>query len=135
MMFRIWLVLFAVFTVYTCLVYRNCDNLPVNESAPTVQATAGWHTWQKNNCQSCHQIYGLGGYMGPDLTNEMSDTQKNENIVSTFMKYGTGKMPNFHLNDSEINNLIAFLYWIDKTGKSRVPAERVTWSGNYNLGK
>ena len=73
--------------------------------------------------------------MGPDLTNVVSDTNKNDAYLRTFIKYGTGKMPNFHLEDTEITDVIAMLKWIDKSGKSRVPKERVTWSGNYNLEK
>ena len=134
-MFRSWIVLFVVFIVYTYMVYSNCDKRKTNDTVPDKRALAGWKTWQAKNCQSCHQIYGLGGYLGPDLTNVARDTAKKEIYLRTFIKYGTGRMPNFHLNDSEVNNLIAFLYWIDKSGKSKVPKEDVTWSGNYNLEK
>ena len=54
-------------------------------------------------------------------------------LLYAFIKSGNGRMPNFNLNDTEIHNLIAFLKWIDKSGKSKVPKEKVTWSGNYNL--
>lgn len=134
-MFRVWIALFVAFVIYTCSVYSYCDNRSVNESTPTTQALDGWKTWQQNNCQSCHQIYGLGGYMGPDLTNELSDSTKSEKYIRTFIKYGTGKMPNFNLSDSEVNNLMAFLKWVDKSGRTKVRKENVTWSGNYNLQK
>lgn len=134
-MFRSWLVLFIAFVIYSCMVYSYCDKRPVSDSIPPPHALAGWKTWQAKNCQACHQLYGLGGYLGPDLTNVTADTNKKEIYFRTFIKYGTGKMPNFHLNDSEINNLISFLYWIDKSGKSKVGIENVTWSGNYNIEK
>ena len=130
---KAWLCLFAVFTIYTIAVYSNCDKGAHVTNAPSVQVTAGWHTWQEKNCQSCHQLYGLGGYMGPDLTNVASDTNKNRQYLRTFIKYGTGRMPNFHLEDSEVDNLIAFLIWVDKSGKSEVPKEHVSWTGNYNI--
>ena len=133
-MFRIWLALFFVFAIYTWGVYRYCDK-DNSEHLPGERVQAGWDTWQQKNCQSCHQLYGLGGYMGPDLTNIASDTLKGQAYMRGFIKYGTGKMPNFHLNDSEVDHLIAFLQWIDKSGKSRVPKEKVNWSGNYNLEK
>jgi nitric oxide reductase subunit C len=132
-MFRLWIVLFIAFIIYTAFVYSYCDNKDNHNSTPGKEALAGWQTWQQKNCQSCHQVYGLGGYMGPDLTNVASEPGKNATYLAVFMKYGTGKMPNFHLNDTEVNNLIAFLNWVDKSGRSRVPKDRVTWSGNYKL--
>jgi nitric oxide reductase subunit C len=134
-MFRLWIILFLLFASYTIAVYRNCDEKDVTATNPDVHALAGWKVWQRNNCQSCHQIYGLGGYMGPDLTNVVSDSGKRKQYLQTFIKYGTGKMPDFHLSDSEVNNLIAFLHWIDKSGRSKVPIERVTSTWNYNFSK
>ena len=134
-MFRLWIILFLAFASYTLIVYKYCDEKEVAATTPDRQALAGWKTWQQNNCQACHQLYGLGGYMGPDLTNVVSDPTRNSKYLQTFIKYGTGKMPNFNLNDSEINNVIAFLRWVDKSGKSKVPGECVTYTGNYNLSK
>ena len=134
-MFKIWMVLFIAFIIYTCLVYSYCDEKNVTETVPDKQVLAGWQTWQQKNCQSCHQIYGLGGYMGPDLTNVASEPGRNKTYLQTFIKYGTGKMPNFNLSDTEVNNLIGFLNWVDKSGKSKVPRERVTITGNYNFSK
>lgn len=132
-MFRWWLILFLLFASYTALVYKFADGKEASVTRPNKEAIAGWQIWQQKNCQSCHQIYGLGGYMGPDLTNIVSDSAKNEKQLHVFLKYGTGKMPNFHLSDSEVNNLLAFLHWLDKSGKSKVPKERVTLTGNYNF--
>ncbi len=73
--------------------------------------------------------------MGPDLTNVTSDSGKNKKYLQTFIRYGTGKMPNFNLSDSEVSNLIAFLYWVDKSGKSKVPKDCVTLTGNYSFSK
>jgi len=127
--------LFTAFIGYTYWVYSYCDKREVHQSIPSREAKKGWSLWQAKNCQTCHQLYGLGGYLGPDLTNVVADSNKNKLYLQTFIKYGTGSMPNFHLNDSEINNLIAFLYWVNESGKSKVPKEVVTWTGNYNLEK
>lgn len=134
-MFRSWLILFLLFVSYTLVVYRYCDDKDPTITKPDGHALAGWKTWQQNNCQSCHQIYGLGGYMGPDLTNVASDPGKDNKYLKTFIKYGTGKMPDLKLSDSEVDNLIVFLNWVDKSGKSKVPKECVTLTGNYNFSK
>lgn len=128
---KIWIVLFLAFGLYTFLVYKNCDSDDHNK--PGDEVIAGWETWQENNCQSCHQLYGLGGYMGPDLTNTASS--KGADYMKVFIKYGSDRMPNFHLPDSEVANLVAFLSWVDKTGQSRVPPESVHWTGNYIINK
>ena len=132
-MVKSWIALFIVFAVYTTFVYSNCDKRSIAESKPDRQVLAGWKTWQAKNCQSCHQVYGLGGYMGPDLTNIAADPAKGDVYMRTFIKYGTGRMPNFNLADTDIDHLVAFLTWVNKSGKTKVPTDRVTWWGNYNL--
>lgn len=123
---RIWITLFLAFLSYTVWIYAYCDNKIVY---PDNTVMNGWQTWQDKNCQSCHQLYGLGGYMGPDLTNVAKT--KSERHIRTYIKYGTGRMPNFHLSDTETENLQAFLLWVNKTGTATVPPEAVHWSGSY----
>ncbi len=98
--------------------------MPVDQPVVT-----GRDIWQKQNCQTCHQLYGLGGYMGPDLTNIIS--LKGEKSAVIFIKYGTGKMPNLQLSDTEVQHLIAYLSWVDKSGVSLVSQNKVHWSGTY----
>ncbi len=127
MFLRIWIVLFGVFITYTLCLYYNCDTKP--QSIPSNEIAAGQAAWRNNNCQSCHQLYGLGGYLGPDLTNVTGN--KGRDYTATFIKYGTGRMPNLHLSDKEVHELVAFLEWVDKTGTSKVPANAVHWTGTY----
>lgn len=127
---RVFVVLVAAYCCYSCLVYAYSAS-PVNP--PAAAATAGFEIWQEKNCQACHQLYGLGGYMGPDLTNIMSDKNKGRLYTGAFVKAGSARMPNFNLSDAEVNNVLAFLAWVDKSGESRVPADKVNSFGNYNL--
>ena len=73
--------------------------------------------------------------MGPDLTNTASDSSKGEKYMFTLIKYGTGKMPDFKLSDAEVNDVISFLSWVDKSGKSKVAEESVHWTGTYIIEK
>jgi nitric oxide reductase subunit C len=120
------LILSLAFGVYTLVVYRHCDT--GTEACPPA-ARRGWQVWQEKNCQGCHQLYGLGGYLGPDLTNTAS--QKGEDYMRTFIRYGTGRMPNLHLRDHEVEDVIAFLAWVDQSGHARVPDSAVSWWGSY----
>jgi len=109
-------------------VYNYADPSPC--AKPSNEVTSGWNIWQQKNCNSFHQLYGLGGYMGPDLTNTASI--KGKEYMKVFIRYGSGKMPNFHLNKKEVNDLISFLEWVDKTGLSKVPDSAVHWTGTYS---
>lgn len=132
MVIRIWIVFVIAFFVYSWVIYVYADKKNL-EGKPDEVVLEGWHTWQSKNCQACHQLYGLGGYMGPDLTNIASAQGKGALYMEAFIRKGTGRMPDFHLNDSEINHLIRFLTWVDKSGKSRVPGSAVEWSGTYSI--
>jgi nitric oxide reductase subunit C len=132
MIVRIWIVFVVLFFCYSALIYLKADDKNL-EGKPDELVMAGWHTWQSKNCQACHQLYGLGGYMGPDLTNTISDPLKGPLYMEAFIRKGTNKMPDFHLNDSEVSHLIRFLSWVDKSGRSRVGEASVNWSGTYTI--
>ena len=124
------LILSILFAVYSGAVYRFSD-MSGGKALPSVQAEAGRKLWQENNCQSCHQIYGLGGYAGPDLTNAAS--VKGADYMHSFISSGTDRMPNFHLTPPEVDQLVAFLSWVDRSGSSRVPDSDVLWNGSYQI--
>ena len=78
-------------------------------------AIRGKLLFQKYNCTSCHQLYGLGGYLGPELTTVISQQGKGEFYANAFLKSGTQRMPDFHLSEEEVNDLVQFLKYVDKT--------------------
>jgi nitric oxide reductase subunit C len=131
---RVWVILFIIFIAFSWMVYAHCDDNN-KEGFPDHQVNAGWKTWQARNCQSCHQLYGLGGYMGPDLTNIISEKGKGKDYTRVFILNGTARMPDFHLTGSEADELISFLTWVDKSGENKISADKVHWSGTYDLEK
>ena len=92
-------------------------------------AGEGRLVWQRYNCQSCHQLYGLGGYLGPDLNNLTSSPGKDENYLRAMILSGSDQMPSFKLNDEEMKLLIQFLYDVDKSGDGRNFTFDVNWDG------
>ena len=106
-------VLLISFVLYSAFVYTTGTELPKIEANP--DAINGKLIFQKYNCTSCHQFYGLGGYLGPDLTTVMSQKGKGEVYARAIMKSGTNRMPDFKLSDSEINKLVEFLKYVDQT--------------------
>ena len=96
------------------------------------QVKAGMALYQQNNCVACHQVYGLGGYMGPDLTNVVSAPDKGAEYASMLIKYGTAKMPNFEFTDSEIDDLVEFLKYVDSTGTYPPKNAEIKWYGSVD---
>lgn len=108
------LVLFvAAYLIYSFTLYTS---LPVKQCIVDKRAENGKLVWQKYNCNSCHQLYGLGGYIGPDLTNVYS--KRSEAFIKAFLKNGTTAMPNFNINDYEMDCLLKYFNTIDNSGKS-----------------
>ncbi len=106
--------LVILFSVYTVILYSK------NTEYPAVSGTStdrGKRIWQEKNCIACHQIYGLGGYLGPDLTNTYSE--KGKDYIMAFLKSGTQVMPDFNLSQNEINDLTEYLKSIDASGTGR----------------
>jgi nitric oxide reductase subunit C len=105
--------LVAAFLFYSFHLYSS---LPVPDKRVTEEASKGKLVWQQYNCNACHQVYGLGGYLGPDLTNTYS--LKGSAYIKAFLQSGTATMPNFHLDVQEISALVAYLQNIDASGKA-----------------
>lgn len=124
----VFIALFASFIFYSGYIYSSgTETLGV--APPTLQAQAGQRLFQEKNCIACHQFYGLGGYMGPDLTNVISEAGKGPSYARTFLEFGTSKMPDFNFEEAEIDSLIAYLQFVDATGKYPYPNPKVSWLG------
>ena len=125
----IFFTLIVLFIIYSIIIYRSNPENPEARKYLTDEAKMGKILFQEYNCISCHQIYGLGGYMGPDLTNIISTPGKGDLYAKSFIQFGTLKMPNFNLSESEINCLVSYLKYIDKTGISPVRNFSIEYDG------
>lgn len=112
----IFIFLFAAYLVYSAFVYtRGTKNNLAFAQTEMEQISRGKLLFQQYNCTSCHQLYGLGGYLGPELTTAYSDTNRGELQMRAFLKNGGIRMPNFHFKEEDINALISFLKYVDAT--------------------
>lgn len=108
------LFLVSVFTLYNFNIYTSESNY--GSVHLSKKAMEGENIWLQNNCNSCHQLYGLGGYLGPDLTNVYSTNGKGETYIKAMLNSGIKSMPKFNFNDSDIDKIIQFLKEVDQTG-------------------
>jgi len=125
----IFLLLTSLFIGYTYFVYtkgtENINSLEMSESA-----IKGRQLWQDNNCSACHQIYGLGGYLGPDLTNVY---RRYKDGTKGFFNAGKESMPKYHFNEEEQDNLLEFLKSVNKSGDSPNDSVIQTWYGDVKI--
>ena len=121
----VYLTLVMFFLFYTWNLYQ----LPVSEKDNTNSVMEGKRVWQQKNCNACHQIYGLGGFLGPDLTNAYSSQGKGPEYIKAFIQNGTVTMPAFQLTEKEVNSLLAFLQHADASGTSSPKTFNANWNG------
>jgi nitric oxide reductase subunit C len=108
--------LFVAYLVYSIVVYtKGTEKNNVVSTDELTQIKKGSLLFQQYNCSSCHQLYGLGGYLGPELTTAYSDPARGELFMKAFLKAGGQRMPNFHFKEEEINALISFLKHVDES--------------------
>jgi len=97
--------LLAAFVVQTALVYTD-DTASTFETL-SEEALRGRRLWHEHNCQTCHQIHGFGGFLGPDLTN--AAMRLTDERLDEVLTVGTAQMPAFHFDEDQILDMAAFL--------------------------
>lgn len=114
---------FVIYTAYVYTAGTARDDLP----AMSAIERHGADVYQHYNCVACHQFYGLGGYMGPDLTNVVSN--RGQAYARAFITAGTATMPRLGLSDDEVDAVLAYLAFVDKTGTYPARDYEVQWYG------
>jgi nitric oxide reductase subunit C len=108
--------LFVTYLVYSVIVYtKGTEKNIVVSAEEQIKIKHGSDLFQQYNCTACHQLYGLGGYLGPELTTAYSDPARGALYMKVFLQAGGPRMPNYHFKDQDINALISFLKYVDTT--------------------
>jgi len=98
-----------------------------HEENITPAVIRGKDLWDHNNCMGCHTLFGEGAYYAPELTKVME--RRGEPFVKAMLKDpaamfpGERKMKNYHFNDGEISDLVAFLSWCGAVDLNGFPAK------------
>jgi nitric oxide reductase subunit C len=117
--------LVGIFLAQTWLIYSD----PAGRSAPPLSESAarGSRVWHRHNCQACHQIYGFGGFLGPDVTNVASRLGEADGSAAdlaarleTVLTTGSERMPAFHLDADDRLALATFFMELAATGVGQV---------------
>ena len=114
-------------TAFLCYSFYLYSSLPEQETVFTTTMERGKDLWQEHNCTACHQVYGLGGFLGPDLTNVYS--QRGPDYITAFLKNGNLTMPAYQMNDLDIQAMLAYLEHIDQSGSSDPRSFKTNYDG------
>ncbi len=113
--------------IFLALTYDSLVKMPqrTHDEKLDERVAAGKWVWQKHNCNDCHTILGIGGYYAPDVTKVMS--YRDADWITRFLKSpetvwpNPRRMPNLHLKDQEITDVVAFLSWVNGVDTNNWP--------------
>jgi nitric oxide reductase subunit C len=118
------LFLALTFDTHSSLPDRDQRAVLDSELGPTI--ALGKKLWEENNCIGCHTLLGEGAYFAPELGNVYTRYNNNKDGIIGFIKSrpkegipGRRSMPQFNLNDAELNAIAEFLKYaseIDTAG-------------------
>jgi len=105
-------VLVACFAVQSGLVYSDDVDLRLSD-----KAIEGRRLFHDEACQVCHQLWGQGGFLGPDLTNSASRVSSTR--LASLLTVGSGQMPALRFGEAQIAAMRAFLEELDDSDIGR----------------
>ncbi|MBL7965137.1 MAG: cytochrome c [Flavobacteriales bacterium] len=123
--------LVALFVLQTGMTWTLSTDVDDPDAHFSTAAYRGRALYQAFNCTACHQLYGLGGYMGPDLTNVTSDPDKGRAFAKGLILHGTTRMPALGLTDTQADDIVAYLEAVAATGTYPVRSLDLTPWGTY----
>lgn len=115
------------FLLFLALSYDTTATLPKrdNRANLTPAVAAGKKIWETRNCIGCHTLMGEGAYFAPELGN-VYQRRGPEFIKAWIQAQPTGtpgrrQMPQFHLTDKELDDLVAFLKYASEINTAKWP--------------
>jgi nitric oxide reductase subunit C len=117
----------AVFLGLTWDTHRQVVAL-ANVDRLSDQVVAGKRVFEKYNCNDCHTLLGFGGYYAPDMTRVFQRIGADGirfRVKSPQLAFATSfrKMPQQHVPDGEIDDLVAFFQWVGEVNNNDWPPQ------------
>jgi len=113
--------------LFVALVVDSRGHIPQrsNDAALTPAVERGKAVWETRNCIGCHTLLGEGAYFAPELGNVIK--RRGPEFVKAWIKAqptgapGRRQMPQFHLSDQQLDDLVQFLDWTGKINTEHWP--------------
>lgn len=118
-----FLIIFLILTGHS---YSHVVNVSTDAKGLTDSVARGKRLWEKHACINCHTLLGEGAYFAPELGNVWvryggkEDAKAAREGLKAWMKAqpskveGRRQMPQFHLNDDELEDLVNFFEWVSR---------------------
>jgi nitric oxide reductase subunit C len=116
--------------LFAVIIFDTESRIPersnVAELTPAV--VRGKHIWETRNCIGCHTLLGEGAYFAPELGNVY--TRRGPEFIKAWMQGqptgapGRRQMPQFHLNDQQLDDLTEFLKWSSRINTENWPPNK-----------
>lgn len=125
--------------IFLGLTMQSCNYVTTTSTdvkGLTESVARGKRIWEHNACVDCHTILGEGAYFAPELGNVFvryggdTDPAAAREALKAWMKSqpsgvaGRRQMPQFHLTDKELDDLVAFLEWTSRINTQKWPPNK-----------
>lgn len=115
------------FLLFLALTFDTVQTLPKRDHRENItdSVVRGKHIWETRNCIGCHTILGEGAYFAPELGNVYK--RRGGPFIKAWIQAqptgvpGRRQMPQFHLNDQELDDVVAFLKWTSEVNTNNWP--------------
>jgi len=118
------------FLFFIALTFDTTARLPERDHRENMseQVVLGKKVWEVNNCIGCHTLLGEGAYFAPELGNVYKRFGNSKEAIIAFIKSrpvegvkGRRSMPQFNLNDEELDAIAEFLKWSSEINTENWP--------------
>ena len=115
------------FLLFLALTFDTVQNLPKRDHRENItdSVVRGKHIWETRDCVGCHTILGEGAYFAPELGNVYK--RRGGDFIKAWIKSqptgtpGRRQMPQFNLNDQQLDDLVEFLKWTNNVNTEKWP--------------
>ena len=115
------------FLLFLALTFDTVQTLPKRDHRENItdSVVRGKHIWETRDCIGCHTLLGEGAYFAPELGN-VYKRRGPEFIKAWIQGQPTGapsrrQMPQFDLNDQQLDDLVHFLKWTSEINTNNWP--------------
>jgi len=113
--------------LFVALIFHTESRIPQRSKAAeiTPAVVRGKHIWETRNCIGCHTLLGEGAYFAPELGNVYQ--RRGPEFIKAWMQAqptgtpGRRQMPQFHLNEQQLQDLVEFLKWTNGVDTEKWP--------------
>jgi nitric oxide reductase subunit C len=113
--------------LFAAIVFDTEQKIPKSSNAQNITPAVarGKRIWETRNCIGCHTLLGEGAYFAPELGNVY--TRRGPEFIKAWIKSqptgtpGRRQMPQFNLNEQQLDDMVEFLKWTSEVNTQKWP--------------